>query len=530
MKIFNLFVVLISLAAGSVSCKKMAHPEKVPIVEDIDTDPVEMTMYDSIIVNQVRYIISLQMQSGAIKDNEASNSKICGYFANIACRALLKKPTEENVSIVKKYMIWYMSKLNGSINPITGKAEVPGSVYDYYAPNETTNGTYDSVDSYAATFLSLAKEFAQLSVINKDWLVAHSTQLNLIGSAMEKCIDNTENSTPTAFTTDDNDGLSVDSYVHGAKYTMDNAEVNEGLKSMVWLQTNVMGSATESTHYQTLLSANTSAIESQLWRGDRYNWNDDGTNGTSNSNWTNFYADATCQLYPALFGVIDPFSERANILYSTFNIHYPNWSNGTVYSGAYPWAVIAYAAATINDKLRVDEYIKHILTLNNAGKQKDYWYSTEAAFTILAADKIKNQGDASIFIPTHIPESLNLALNKTATASTSFNDPNLSIDGNLATRWSLAAATENEWYKVDLGSEKSISKIDIKWEGAFATDYTLQISTDNVNFTDLKVITGSLGGNVSHTFNSTNARYIKILLIKAALPYPMSFWEFEVYK
>lgn len=528
MKIFNVILFFMCLALGSISCKKQVHPDKVPIVGDPDSS-AELTIYDAVIANQVRYIISLQMQSGAIKDNEASNSRVCGYFANIACRALLKKPTDENVAAVKKYMVWYMSKLNGSTNPVTGKAEVPGSIYDYYAPGETTNGTYDSVDSYAATFLSLAKEFAQLSANNKNWLVGYSTQLTLIGSAMEKCIDNTTHNTPTAFTPDDNDGLSVDSYVHGAKYTMDNAEVNEGLKSMIWLQENVLGGA-KTAHFQALLLANTNAIENQLWRGDRYNWNDDGTTGGSNSRWNNFYADATCQLYPALFGVISPVSERGNFLYTMFNTSYPNWSNGAIYSGTYPWAIISYAAATINDKTRVDEYINHILTFNKAGKQKDYWYNAEAAFVILAADKMKNQGNTNVFVPTPILESLNLALNKTATASTSFNDPNLSIDGNLSTRWSLATATENEWYKVDLGSQKSVSRVDIKWEGAFAADYTLQGSTDNVNFSDLKVINGSAGGNVSHVFSSVNIRYIKILLQKSALPYPMSFWEFEVYK
>lgn len=391
-------LLFVCFSAASIGCKKQVHPKKVPIVDVPGSVPAPVTIYDAVIANQIRYIIPLQMQSGALKDNEVSNSKITAYFANISCRALLKKPTTENVAVVKKYMIWYMSKLNGNTNPVTGGVEVPGSVYDYFAPGETTKGAYDSVDSYAATFLSLAKEFAQISATNKDWLASYAAQLNLIGSAMEKCIDNTENNIPTTFTPDDNDGLSVDSYVHGAKYTMDNAEVNEGLKSMVWLQTNVLGGA-KTTRFQTLLTINTSAIESQLWRGDRYNWNDNGSIGTSISNWTNFYADATCQLYPGLFGVIDPFSDRANLLYTKFNVYYPNWSSGVIYSGAYPWTVICYAAATINDKSRVDEYINHILALNKSGKQKDYWYNAEAAFVILAADKMKNQGGAKVYVP-----------------------------------------------------------------------------------------------------------------------------------
>ena len=533
-----LTITMVGLLAMFTACKKVEHPGKIPIIDSPVKKPIEpiaLSIYDSVINNQVKYILAVQMASGAFKDNEASNSKITAYFANISCRALLKKPVPENIAAVKKYMLWYMSKLNGNTNPVTGKSEIPGSVYDYFAPTETTNGTYDSVDSYAATFLSLAKELAEISEADKAWLSSHATKLNLIGSAMEKCIDNAANQVPTAFGPDDNDGLSVDSYVHGAKYTMDNAEVNEGLKSMIWLQANTMGGA-KTAHFQTLLDANTSAIENQLWRKTRYNWNDDGSTGAPNSKWSTFYADATCQLYPGMFRVIEPLSARANLLYSTFNTHYPAWSNGTIYSGAYPWTIICYAAAMINDKPRVDEYIKHILSVNKAGKQKDYWYDAEAGFVILAADKMKNQGTTPVFIATAVvaeppvEQSGNLALNTTATASSSFNAESLSIDGNLSTRWSLAAATENEWYKVNLGAVKKISRVDIKWEGAYASDYALQVSNDDVTYTTVFSTSTSVGGDVSHTFTPVDARYVKILLNKSALPYPMSFWEFEVYK
>ncbi|MCO5936666.1 discoidin domain-containing protein [Mucilaginibacter sp. RB4R14] len=131
--------------------------------------------------------------------------------------------------------------------------------------------------------------------------------------------------------------------------------------------------------------------------------------------------------------------------------------------------------------------------------------------------------------PVVVVENPNLALNKPATASTSFNDPGLSVDGNLGTRWSIAAATEHEWYKVDLLTVKKINRIDIKWEGAYATDYALQVSIDNVNFTTVYATSTFTGGDGSNSFPAVNARYVKILLNKSALPYPMSFWEFEVY-
>lgn len=352
-------------------------------------------IYNNVLTYQINYIRSLQLTSGAIKDNESSNSRICPYFANYACMALLKYPAE-NISMVKKYMQWYMGKLNGTVNPVTGGIEIPGSIYDYYGTTETTNGTYDSVDSYAATFLILAKELAAISPENKEWLQQYAEELTLVSKAMEKCIDTDYNTVPNTFSLDDNDGLSIASYVYAAKYLMDNCEVNLGLKAAKWLKENGLISD-ESGDFAVLLNKNTSSIESELWRGTVYNWIDNGT-PTAITNWNIFYADATSQLYPGLFGIIDPFSERANRLYTKFNQTYPNWSSGQVYSGTYPWTLVVYAAANINDSKKVEEYMKHINSYNTKNTQKAYWYNLEAAFVILAINKIKNIGDAPLYV------------------------------------------------------------------------------------------------------------------------------------
>lgn len=144
----------------------------------------EMTrIYDIVKKNQLAYIRSLQISSGAIKDNEQSNSRICPYFSNFAVMALLKNPVMENVEVVKKYITWYLNKLNRTnINPHTGQPEIIGSVYDYYGDTETTHGTYDSVDSYAATFLEIVMELAKLSEENKNWLQEKKDDISLVAS------------------------------------------------------------------------------------------------------------------------------------------------------------------------------------------------------------------------------------------------------------------------------------------------------------------------------------------------------------
>jgi hypothetical protein len=352
--------------------------------------------YNNVVSYQTTYLRSLQLGSGALKDNESSNSRICPYFANYACMALLKNPTTENVALIKKYMLWYMDKLNGAVNPVTGRAEIPGSIYDYYGESETTNGAYDSVDSYAATFLMLAVDLANTSEENKEWLSGYVNKLTLISQAMERCIDTDYNTMPDNLSTDDNDGLSVASLVYDAKYLMDNCEVNRGLKAAKWLRENNLISE-DSGNFSALLDKNTSAIESELWRNTSYNWIDSG-NASAISKWDVFYPDAVCQLYPGIFGIIDPSGERANKLYTLFNQSYPNWATGRTYSD-FPWTLTVYAAAAINDSARVEEYIKHINSYNIKNTQKELWYTLEAAFVILAIDKIRNPGSTPAYVP-----------------------------------------------------------------------------------------------------------------------------------
>lgn len=385
MRYFNLRMLLIlaSLFMFLQSCgEDTTSPSDGNNLTDIEV------VYNNVFNYQAAYIRSLQLQSGAIKDTESSISKITPYFANFACLGLLKDPTDRNIAAVKKYMEWYISKLNGNTNPHTEKAEIEGSIYDYFGDSESTNGTYDSVDSYAATFLMLAVELAKISEEHKNWVKQYADKLGLITHAMEACIDTDYNKMPGIMSKDDNDGLSVASHVYDVKYLMDNCEVNQGLKAAIWLQDNGLMSG-KVGDLKALLNKNTSGIESELWRSTTYNWHDNGSTSAI-SDWSVFYADATCQLYPGLFEVIDPAGERANRLYTDFNRYYPNWSTGEVYSGSYPWTLIVCAAAAINDAKRVNEYMEHIHMLNIKGEQKAYWYSMEAAFILLGIDKIRN--------------------------------------------------------------------------------------------------------------------------------------------
>jgi beta-glucanase (GH16 family) len=131
--------------------------------------------------------------------------------------------------------------------------------------------------------------------------------------------------------------------------------------------------------------------------------------------------------------------------------------------------------------------------------------------------------------------NVNLALAKTAIAST---EENATYTAGKATdtdstvsRWSSSFGNATEWIYVDLGSNYNINHVVLKWEAAFATQYKVQLSTDNI-FTENETIntqTASDGGTDDLTVSGTG-RYLRILCTaKALAPYGYSLYTIEAY-
>jgi hypothetical protein len=78
-----------------------------------------------------------------------NNNYVVPYFANLAAIDLLPQDPER----VKRYIEWYLRHLN-----YPDMYGLTGTIYDYYITetSEIPTYTYDSADSYAATFLFLA--------------------------------------------------------------------------------------------------------------------------------------------------------------------------------------------------------------------------------------------------------------------------------------------------------------------------------------------------------------------------------------
>lgn len=388
MKVIGNKILIVSFILASLySCKDddSTSPSK---GTNVSGDPMAEMALSIVKDKQEQFIRSLQLKSGALT-SFSNGTSINPYFDNYGILGLLTNPSASNIKVVKKYLDWYLGKLNGNVNPKTGAAEIEGSIYDYQISKdeEITSGTYDSVDSYAATFLIICEKLATCSPSDVGWLKERTAGINRVSSALIACIDTKDVKIPGAFTPDDDDFLSVASYNYDAKYLMDNAEVNRGIRAAEFLKKN--GIVTNNIDYAYYADKNAKAIEAELWDGSSYRWMD---SPSCKCNWNNFYADATAQLCPVMMGVLKPSDQRALSLWEKFNSIYGKWSGGYLYSD-FPWVYVCFAAAAMQDEARVNEYVKYVYSYNSKGEQPRNWYSEEAGHLLIAIDLITNKSN-----------------------------------------------------------------------------------------------------------------------------------------
>ena len=129
----------------------------------------------------------------------------------------------------------------------------------------------------------------------------------------------------------------------------------------------------------------------------------------------------------------------------------------------------------------------------------------------------------------------NLALNKEASASSTFSGDEYALDhlndGNSGTRWqtNYHGDLTEEFVVVDLGGTYQLDRIILNYEAAYAKKYKIQGSIDGTNYVDItNELTGAAGENRLLNLNAS-ARYVKIEFIEAATNYGYSLYELEVY-
>lgn len=125
-------------------------------------------------------------------------------------------------------------------------------------------------------------------------------------------------------------------------------------------------------------------------------------------------------------------------------------------------------------------------------------------------------------------QAQNLALSKTATASSASQSAANAVDGNGNTRWE-SASTDIQQITVDLGAVRPIDRVRLSWENAYGKNFTIQVSTDNSAWTTVATVTGNATTYSDFTNLATSGRYVKMAGTARATSYGYSLYEFEVF-
>jgi hypothetical protein len=109
-------------------------------------------------------------------------------------------------------------------------------------------------------------------------------------------------------------------------------------------------------------------------------------------------------------------------------------------------------------------------------------------------------------------------------------NPLAPVDGNFETRWSPELGLDNEWIYFDFGKVKTLSKVVIYWERAYAIDYELLISKDGESWQSFMILKDQDGYIDEVCFEPAECRYVKLVGLKRANEdWGFSMWEIEFY-
>jgi hypothetical protein len=284
------------------------------------------------------YISSRQLSDGAIL---YSSTEIEPYFANLAAIGWLKDNKTNRIPQVELWISWYLAHLSWPDNQ-----GIYGTVYNYTVSDgtETSTNSYDSADSYAATFLSLVEALWQTGDTGAQSFIKETVgeyDLNVIGNV----ITNLQQS----------NGLVEAMPGYPIEYLMDNSEDYRGLSDFATLAKQVWGDTSTQSWYNAHAASVKSGIQNTLYISSAKLYYPYA--GSPAPNLKTFYPDAVSQLWPAVTGVVS--GSQANNSYAKFKTAWPGWTTLSfdTSSDPFPWCAVSYAAYLAGDEMSVNKYI-----------------------------------------------------------------------------------------------------------------------------------------------------------------------------
>ncbi|RYZ97487.1 MAG: hypothetical protein EOO68_15250, partial [Moraxellaceae bacterium] len=135
------------------------------------------------------------------------------------------------------------------------------------------------------------------------------------------------------------------------------------------------------------------------------------------------------------------------------------------------------------------------------------------------------------FTNTFVFAQTNLALQGTASASSNRQPASFAIDNNNSSRWESVHGVDPSWIKIDLGSSRNLSSVQIVWEAANAATYRVQGSNDNTRWTTLASFSGgAFGGRTDNHKISGAYRYVRMYGIARSKRSDGRAWGYSIHE
>lgn len=318
---------------------------------DVTLGPItdaQRAFYQSLVDSENAWLASTQLSNGALPMTPTRNGtvRMNPYFADFAALSLLNQP-ELYADVVKDYMEWHFDHLNTAAEDPSG---LDGTIFDYnytvkngvVTKEEWTTPTpsYDSTDSYAATFLMVVEKYARQTG-DTAYVLSHAQDIQRVLSSLFATMDN---------------GLTYGQPKSKVKLLMDNCEVYGGLRAAASLYRDVLRDEEKGNRMDAAADELVAAMEKDLWIGKYYAPGIylDGSLYTPFS-WDKYYPSAAAQTFPIFHGVLDPDSDRAKMLYDEYCTRY-DWEHHH-HPDNYMWSSNAYTAAVMGDYQRVHTFL-----------------------------------------------------------------------------------------------------------------------------------------------------------------------------
>lgn len=153
------------------------------------------------------------------------------------------------------------------------------------------------------------------------------------------------------------------------------------------------------------------------------------------------------------------------------------------------------------------------------------------------SDGVQNQGETGVDCGGPCNSCQNactsIALTRVSATSssneTSALDAPKAIDGIASTRWSSAFG-DPQWISIDLGVRRFVNRVELNWEGAFSSDYSIEIADSAAGpWTHLRTGSASAASAQNLTGLAGTGRFVRMFSRARGTPWGISLFEFEVF-